>query len=86
MVTPTEAAARPAWYVYLVVMLTAVMAAGASILSSKHDQRESEQVWCDVVTVLDDAYTNPDPGSPPLTARGERLAKGIAAVGRKYDC
>lgn len=80
------AEARPGWRLWMVFVITAVTGAGGSIGVSRYNQHQSEQAWCDVVTVLNEAYTDPDPGSPPLTTRGERLARGIAKVARKYHC
>jgi hypothetical protein len=77
---------RPAWYSWLVFVVIAVTASGASVMVSKHDRRESEQAWCDVVVVLNDGFVNPEPSAPPLNARGKKLAAGIAKVSRDYDC
>lgn len=91
----------PAWYLWAVLAVTSVVGPAMAVKVSadrtdravrdtrvavEEAQRESDLVWCGVVTVLDDGYRDPAPGSPPLTERGKRIAEGIAAVRLKYDC
>lgn len=93
--------AGPAWWLWVVLVATAVTGPAVAVkvsadrtdrsveqarIAAETAQRESELVWCGVVTVLDDGYREPAPGSPPLTERGEKIARGIAAVRLKYEC
>lgn len=77
---------KPGWYWWAVMVVTAVFGSAAAIGIASYQRRESEKAWCEVITVMDDAYRNPDPDSPPLNPRGERLREGILHVGRKYHC
>lgn len=77
---------RPGWYWWAVMAVTAVIGPALAITISSYQRRESERAWCEVITVLDEGYRNPDPNLPPLNPRGERLRDGIIHVGRKYHC
>lgn len=77
------------WHVLVVVLLTAVLAAGAALVSasrsaalSQHAREESERRWCGVVVALDDAYRQ----SPPQTPAGQRIADSIAALRTEFGC
>jgi hypothetical protein len=85
----------PAWYLWLVLAVTSVAgpavavkvsgdrtdrAVAAARAAQRESQRESELVWCRVITVL------LSPNSPPTTQRGKEIAEGIAAVRMKYRC
>jgi hypothetical protein len=89
------AAARPGWYWWAIMVLVTVLASGSSIYVSRRNmdrtvaelresQRRSEQVWCEVVIVIDDA--NKDSATPPATEVGQRVAAGIARVRSAYHC
>jgi hypothetical protein len=78
------AAARPGWYWWAVMAVTAVAGPSIAIGISRHNQRQSEQVWCDVITVMDDAYR--DPAAPPTSEVGRKIAAGIARVRAAYHC
>ena len=78
------AAARPGWYWWAVMAVTAVAGPSIAIGISRHNQRQSEQAWCEVITVLDEAYRNP--ASPPATEIGRRVAAGVARVRAAYHC
>lgn len=78
--------AKRRWWLMVVALVYVVLAPTVSIAISSYNQRQSEKAWCDVVSTLDDAYRNPDPGSPPLTARGKKIADGISRVRVQYHC
>ncbi|MCX4470438.1 hypothetical protein OOK41_31580 [Micromonospora sp. NBC_01655] len=77
------------WHVLVVVLLTAVLAAGLALVSSTRSaalsaeaRRESERRWCGVVVALDDAYRE----SPPQTPAGLRIAASIAQLRTEFGC
>ena len=74
----------PGWYAWAVMALTSVLGPGIAIGISRYNQRQSEQAWCEVVTVLDDAYRSP--GATPQSETGRRVAAGIARVRQAYHC
>lgn len=82
----SESRYRTTWYRRLIVGLYVVLAPTMAIGFSAYNTRRSEQVWCDVVNTLNEAYVSPDPGSPPLTPRGRQIAEGIARVRHAYGC
>ena len=104
MTAPRWLAVAPAWYLWLVLAVTAVggpalaikisgdnqrrseAALAAQQQEADRRQRQSERAWCGLFTVLEEGYTAPAPGSPPLTVRGQRIAKGIAEVRGTYRC
>jgi hypothetical protein len=97
MVTPTPgpnrdeaafqaaaASGRPGWAWWMAMALTAVLGPGIAIGISSHNQRQSEQAWCEVVNAF--AEANQDPASQPATEFGRRIAAGIARVRTAYHC
>jgi len=80
-------AAGPAWYLWLVLIVTAVVGPVVAIRISAANQRQSEQAWCGLFSVLNEGYTEPPPaGSPPLTARGKKIAVALAEIRTTYRC
>ena len=85
----------PRWYMWSLTMVAVVSASGVNTYVSRQNldaaraeladsQRRSEQVWCEVVSVLDDAYHAP--GTAPQTETGRKVAAGIARVRAAYHC
>ncbi|WKU08020.1 hypothetical protein [Micromonospora sp. HUAS LYJ1] len=77
------------WQVLVVVLVTAVLAAGLALVSASRSagvaedaRRESERRWCGVVVALDDAYQE----SRPVTPAGQRIADSIAQLRREFGC
>jgi hypothetical protein len=80
-------AAGPAWYLWLVLIVTAVAGPVIAIRISSANQRQSEQAWCGLLSVLNEGYTEPAPaGTPPLTARGKKIAVALAEIQNTYRC
>jgi len=77
------AEARPGWYWWAVMVVTSVLGPSIAIGVARHNQRQSEQAWCEVIRVLDEPL---DPKAPPPSARGQRILAGIAHVRDRYDC
>ncbi|MFF3867340.1 hypothetical protein [Micromonospora sp. NPDC001898] len=77
------------WHVLVVVLLTAVLAAGTALIAAQRAGRvaeESRQVsarqMCGVVVALDDAYRE----APPQTPAGQRIAESIALLRTEFGC
>lgn len=77
----------PAWYLWLVLAVTAVAGPALAIKISGDNLRQSQQAWCDLFAALDEGYTEPAPaGTPPLTARGKKIAAALAGIRDTYRC
>lgn len=76
------AEARPGWYWWAVMALTAVLGPAAAIGVSARNQHRSEQALCEVIVLSENAYrSNPAPG---VTVR--ELAAAMARLRQKYHC
>jgi hypothetical protein len=64
------------------MVVTAVAGPSLAIWVSSQNQRRSEQAWCQVISVLDDAYRV----TPPTTPVGRQVAAGIAGLRQAYRC
>lgn len=67
-------------YALLMVLLAALIVAGASILYTGQQQRESDQRWCDLLTTLDTS----DP--PATTVRGREIQRQIHELRLGLGC
>ncbi|MGW1059366.1 hypothetical protein [Micromonospora rubida] len=73
------------WHVLVVVLLTAVLAAGTALIAAQRAGRAAEvsaRQMCGVVVALDDAYRE----APPQTPAGQRIADSIAALRTEFGC
>ena len=68
-----------AWVVSLICMITV---AGLAIQYANYVDRKSNQRWCGVVTLLDDAYT----ANPPQTPAGKELAWEMKKLKTEFRC
>jgi hypothetical protein len=76
------AEARPGWYWWLIMVVTAVVGPGLAIWVSAANQHRSEQALCEVVVLSDDAYR----AHPPATPTGQQIAAAMARLREKYHC
>jgi hypothetical protein len=82
IVTPTGAL-RARWSV-LMVLFTAVLISGASILYTGYQQREANRKWCDVMTTLDRQNTPATtPQSVDFRRKIHKLTIGLGCGGTK---
>lgn len=83
----------PTWYSWVVVVLVPVMASvGVLVVSLRVNQRSiereraarqaTEQAFCQIIIVLDDAYAR----AAPPTAAGKQLAAAIAGARQANHC
>lgn len=63
-------------------VLSPILAVVASTRISGGALAESEQRWCQLIATLDDAYRE----TPPATAAGLNVARGIADLRRDLNC
>jgi hypothetical protein len=84
---------RPSWYSWVVVVMVPILASIAvlvislrineqSIARETEARRQSEQAFCGIIIVLDDANRK---GSP-TTEYGRELARRITAARAAYRC
>lgn len=76
--TPTGA--LRAWWAIVMVLVCAVLAAGACIVYTNQTQRESDQRWCALLATLD------APGVPAETERGRRIQQQVHELRRSLRC
>lgn len=76
----TSTGAFRAWWSIAMVLLVAVLVAGGSVLYTNHQQRRSDQRWCDLLSSLD------QPQAPPTTDRGARIQQQIHELRRDLRC
>lgn len=62
------------------VLLAAVLLAGAGIAYTGYVQRQSDQRWCDLLATLD------QPGRPPTTERGQEIQREIHDLRTELGC
>lgn len=67
----TQTGALRAWWALLMILVAAVLAAGACVLYTQHVQQESNRKWCALLTSLD------QPEVPPTTERGRQVQQQI---------
>jgi hypothetical protein len=80
LITPTGAL-RARWSV-LMVLVTAVLISGASILYTGYQQRENNRKWCDVMTTLDRQNTPATtPQSVDFRRKIHKLTIGLGCGG-----
>jgi hypothetical protein len=84
---------RPSWYSWVVVVLAPIIAATAmlivslkinaqSIAREREARQASEQAFCGIVVLLDDAWTR----TPPTTQSGRELAVAVDRARHDYRC
>jgi hypothetical protein len=76
------AEARPGWYWWLIMAVTAVLGPAVAIVISSVNQRHSEEALCEVVVLSDDAYR----AHPPTTPTGQQIAAAMNRLRQKYHC
>lgn len=76
----TTTGAFKAWWSVLMVLVVALLVAGASVLYTSHAQRQSDQRWCSLLTRLD------QPGVPATTPRGRAIQDDIHQLRRDLGC
>lgn len=75
------AAPRARWSM-LMVLITAVLISGASLLYSGYQQRENNRKWCDVMTTLDRQNTPATtPQSVDFRRKIHKLTIGLGCGG-----
>lgn len=81
-----EDLARTWWAIAVnVVCFLALVILG--VLYINNVASESERKWCGVVTTLDDSYAAPrPPGSPAITATGQRIIDEMRRLRREFGC
>lgn len=71
----------------LPILLSSMLCSVLSISLSFWFFYISERKWCRLMVTLDEGYNAPvQPGQPPLTERGRRLAEGIHDVRKSLPC
>lgn len=76
------AEARPGWYWWAVMALTAVLGPAAAIGVSAWNQHQSEQALCEVIVLSENAYQK----NPAPSATVQELAAAMARLRQKYHC
>lgn len=76
----TTTGAFRAWWSLVIVLVVAVLIAGAGVFYTNHVQRQSDRRWCDLLESLD------QPNSPPTTARGAEIQRQIHELRRELRC
>ena len=76
--TPTGA--LRAWWAIFMVLVTAILVAGAAVLYTNRAQRESDQRWCALLASLD------QPETPATTERGRQIQIQIHQLRRDLGC
>lgn len=94
---PSTGQGLPKWYVWLAVVLAPILAsvtvlgialqrsseATARAVAQERQAREaSEQAFCGIVTLLDDAWR----ATAPTTESGIRLAAAVREAREEYGC
>ncbi|MDG4784366.1 hypothetical protein O7626_41130 [Micromonospora sp. WMMD1102] len=83
----------PLWYALLAVLLSVLAVSGATLAYTAHVQREAaaadraadreaDQRWCELLTVLDEAYGS----TPPQTELGRRVADAVHQLRVGFNC
>lgn len=68
----------------LMVLITAILISGASLLYSGYQQRENNRKWCDVMTTLDRQNTPATtPQSVDFRRKIHKLTIGLGCGGTK---
>jgi hypothetical protein len=62
------------------VLVCALLAAGACIVYTNQTQRQSDQRWCSLLATLD------EPGAPPDTERGRQIQQQVHELRRSLGC
>lgn len=76
----TSSGALRAWWSVLMVLVVAVLVAGAGVVYTRHAQRESDRRWCELLTTLD------QPGAPATTERGRLIQQQIHRLHAELGC
>lgn len=80
---PPVPASRARWSM-LMVLITAILISGASLLYSGYQQRENNRKWCDVMTTLDRQNTPATtPQSVDFRRKIHKLTIGLGCGGTK---
>ncbi|GGV34289.1 hypothetical protein GCM10010182_67750 [Actinomadura cremea] len=75
----TQTGAVRAWWSLFMVLVAALLVAGASVMYTQHAQREADRRWCELLTTLD----APSPSPPPATERGQEIQRQLRQL--QYD-
>jgi len=78
----TSTVNKSVWYVLAVAFLSSIIMGVVAIQYTNYVDRSSNQQWCDLVNVLDDAYRT----SPPQTPIGKQLAATMAELKKRFEC
>lgn len=78
----SEARYRRNWWGKVVMVVWLVLAPAVVYALSVYNTRQSEKAWCEIITVLDDAYK----AAPPTTDTGRRIAVAMVGIRRSYGC
>lgn len=76
----TQTGAFHARWSLLMVLVSALLVAGACVMYTQHAQRESDQRWCELMAALD------EPAAPPGTARGAQIQREIRQLRADLGC
>lgn len=75
---------QPIWYSLVAVVVSTIFIAALCIWYTNYAVRESDRQFCELITVLDEAYTAPD--APPPTERGKRIGLAIRKLRADFGC
>lgn len=72
----------PVWYSLIAVVVSTIVLSAAGVLYTGHVQRESNRQWCELLTVLDDAYS----ARRPTTPLGQQVATTVHELRVDFGC
>lgn len=76
----TQTGALRAWWSMLMILVVAVLVAGAGIVYTRHVQHQADQRWCDLLATLD------QPSQPATTERGRVVQQQIHRLRSELGC
>lgn len=69
----------PVWYALLAVLVSVLAVSGGGIWYTSHAQREADQRWCELLTILAS-------GPAPTTEQGRVIADAMAQLRQDFGC
>lgn len=73
---------RPGWYSLAATLGTSLVTAILMLFLTLHFVQQSERKWCDLITMLDDAYHQ----TPPTTETGKNVARQMSGLRQSLHC
>lgn len=68
----------------LASFVSALVVSVAGVVYTGISQEQNNRQWCELLSPLDNAYTNPS--TPPATELGKKVAEAIHKLHRNFGC